>query len=664
MTLRTFALLMPLALFAAQDPKPAEESKQEAKQETKQEEAAKPDAEKTWSGWIEVGARWRSDVAGSMDTYRSIVNLTEGFRLPSMDVSYHGENKALKTMRLSAGNWGDPFNTARLELSDEKYYRYVSKYSNLLYYNFLPSFANPSAPGGYSQRAYDMGMRNFDHDLTILPNERFTPYLRIARNWSDGRGITPLVVQGNEYALRTNLDWHQQDIAGGIRMNFTRSHVTIEHGSTDFGDAQSIFNTETMKGSRGNVPVLGQLLSLTSGTQVYDVNGSSRITKVLFTANPYDWVDLYGQVLYANPKTTANFNQSLVGSLYSTAPGLLFYGSGKDTVFGDARRPHTTGSFGMELRPVSRLRVREYFETDRIKTDTTGALEATFLKNSALAATLKSSYADRLETSLHRQTVEVLYDFSRKFTLRGGHRYEWGDALIRAGSLSITGPQERLELRRQIGLAGFVARPWSKFTVNASAEVSNGQKTYYRTSLQDYYRLKINGRYELRQDLLLTVVYNRMENQNPAEGVNYDYKFQNSSVGLQYLPGGGKWLTLIADYTRSTIRSDIGYIILFPYQQAQSLYRDNAHTAMLLADVTLPGSGVFKPKLTFGGSYVTTEGSRPSRFYQPQGRISLPLHRNVQFFSEWRNYGYNQPFTYSYETFRTSMVMTGIKFVL
>ncbi|MBE0656267.1 MAG: hypothetical protein IH602_01180 [Bryobacteraceae bacterium] len=665
MTLRKLMLMMmPLAVLAAQEQKPAEAPKaEEAKQEAKQEEAA-PAGEKTWSGWVEVGARWQSDVAGSMDAYRSIVNLSEGFRLPSMDVSYQGASKLMKTMRLTAGNWGDPFNTARLELSDEKYYRYTTRYSNLLYYNFLPSFANPAAPGGFSQRAYDMNMRNFDHELTVLPNERFTPYLRVTRNWSDGRGITPLVVQGNEYALRTNLDWYQQDVTGGIRMNFTRSHLTIEHGSTDFGDSQSIFNTETMKGSRGNVPVLGQLLSLTNGNQVYDVDGSSRITKVLFTANPYDWVDLYGQVLYANPKTVSNFNQTLVGSLYSTAPGLLFYSSGKDTVFGDARRPHTTGSFGMELRPISRLRIRETFETDRIKTDTTGALEATYLKNTALAATLKDSYADRLETSLHRQTVEALYDFSRRFTLRGGYRYEWGDALIRAGSLSITGPQERLELRRHIGLAGFVARPWDKLTLNGSAEVSNGVKTYYRTSLQDYYRLKLNGRYEIRPDLLMTAVYNRMENQNPAAGVNYDFKSQNTSVGLQYMPGGGKWVTLIADYSRSTIQSDIGYLILFPYQQAQSLYRDIAHTGMLLADIALPGSGVFKPRLTFGGSYVTTDGSRPSKFYQPHGKLILPLHKNVHVFSEWRTYGYNQPFTYSYETFRTNMVMTGIKFVL
>jgi len=110
MTLRTIALLMPLVLFAAQEPKPAEAKKEEPKQETKAEAAATPDAEKTWSGWVEVGARWRSDVSGDMNTYRSIVNLTEGFRMPSMDVNYKGlTGGRLQTFRLSAGNWGDPF---------------------------------------------------------------------------------------------------------------------------------------------------------------------------------------------------------------------------------------------------------------------------------------------------------------------------------------------------------------------------------------------------------------------------------------------------------------------------------------------------------------------------------------------------------------------------
>ena len=73
------------------------------------------------------------------------------------------------------------------------------------------------------------------------------------------------------------------------------------------------------------------------------------------------------------------------------------------------------------------------------------------------------------------------------------------------------------------------------------------------------------------------------------------------------------------------IRSDIGYLMLFPFQQLQSEYRDRASSGTFMADITIPGKGIFKPKMTFGGSYVMTSGSRPSRYYQPQGKLVIPI---------------------------------------
>jgi len=34
-----------------------------------------PSSENWVNGWVEIGYRWTTDVAGSFDTYRSIVNL-------------------------------------------------------------------------------------------------------------------------------------------------------------------------------------------------------------------------------------------------------------------------------------------------------------------------------------------------------------------------------------------------------------------------------------------------------------------------------------------------------------------------------------------------------------------------------------------------------------
>src|ERR1700689_2425888 len=40
-----------------------------------------PSSEAIFTGWIDFGYTWRSDVAGSVDTYRSLVNLGSGPKL-------------------------------------------------------------------------------------------------------------------------------------------------------------------------------------------------------------------------------------------------------------------------------------------------------------------------------------------------------------------------------------------------------------------------------------------------------------------------------------------------------------------------------------------------------------------------------------------------------
>ncbi len=40
----------------------------------------------------------------------------------------------------------------------------------------------------------------------------------------------------------------------------------------------------------------------------------------------------------------------------------------------------------------------------------------------------------------NQQQVEAILDVTSKITLRGGYRYVWGDATVRAGQLDQSGP--------------------------------------------------------------------------------------------------------------------------------------------------------------------------------------------------------------------------------
>ena len=125
----------------------------------------------------------------------------------------------------------------------------------------------------------------------------------------------------------------------------------------------------------------------------------------------------------------------------------------------------------------------------------------------------------------------------------------------------------------------------------------------------------------------------------------------------------GKRISLIADYTRSTIQSDFNYLYPLGLFPVQSLYRDNAHSGTLMADLRLPLAKNYSGHLSFGGSFVTTTGTRPSNYYQPQGRIQLPVTPKLEFFSEWKYYGLHQP-NYYYEGFRSHMFTGGVRFVM
>jgi hypothetical protein len=99
---------------------------------------------------------------------------------------------------------------------------------------------------------------------------------------------------------------------------------------------------------------------------------------------------------------------------------------------------------------------------------------------------------------------------------------------------------------------------------------------------------------------------------------------------------------------------------LFP---ARSIYRDNAHIGTAILDVNLPRVNKGTPKLSLGGSFVTSSGSRPTQYYQPLGRFTFPLHRRANWVSEWRWYNLGERF-YAYEGFHAHQFITGLRLTL
>jgi hypothetical protein len=298
--------------------------------------------------------------------------------------------------------------------------------------------------------------------------------------------------------------------------------------------------------------------------------------------------------------------------------------------------------------------------TDRLH-DAGSAASLDTLLMAGASLPLSSLIQSTLVSNYSQESLDVFFDATSKLTLRGGYRYVWGDALyafLPAAGL-VSSAQE--QLRQNIGIGSATYRPSQKISVTSEVEGASSSGVYFRTSLYDYQKVRAQVHYQPLPSLSVSADFTLLNNQNPLAGTNYDYSSSQESLSLYWAPRGSKIFDIQGTYSRSDLKSNIGYLEPEDLSQQVSRYRDNAHTGTALIDLTWPHGKRFTPKLSAGGSFFISSGSLPTSYYQPQAKLWVPLGKHVSWFSEWRYYGYGEVFNL-YEGFRTHLVTTGVRF--
>jgi len=642
------ALILIVPALAQQPEQPAKPADQAAaapaQTEQKTESPAPAPAEDWLTGSVDFGYRWVTD-AGNFQSYRSVVNLGQGPKLTGLDFTILDPDKRFfDRLDARAYGWGgDPYSTAHVDARKLGVYDFSFDYRNIAYFNDLPSYSNPLAPAGFDEQAFDTHRRNTSLGLDLFQGKLIVPYLAFDRNSGYGHGIDTWVQDSNdEFAVPTLLRDSTNNYRGGIRIECQCLHVTLEVGGTTFKDDDQASFSGTNYGDN-TTPLLGQTLVLTSLQQAYGIRGTSIYTKALATSSPFSWLNLYGQFLFSEPRTTVHYTDSATGN-FALLSELLFYSGEQNIGTGAANQPHTSGNFGFELRPFRRLRIIESWMTDRYHDAASPlAAEQILLTPKTLGPDLITAANYTQAVNYNQQQTDVLFDVTSKLTLRYGYRYVWGDATVLASQFSQSGPLASGQLSRNVGLAGLTFRASQKLSVNLDYEGASSDRIYFRTSLNDYYKLRARARYQVAASLILQANFQVLNNQNPNAAIQYNFGSRDNSLAVYWTPAGGKHISVMAEYDRTSLSSSIDYLGLF-YSPA----------------VSLPGYAGLTPKFTAGGSLFISSGTRPSSYYQPLMRLSLPLHKRVSWNTEWKYYGYGEQF-YLYEGFRAHVFMTGLR---
>ena len=88
------------------------------------QETPVPITEQRVTGSVEFGYRWRPDPGGSLNTYRSIVDLGSGPKLLNTDLTIlDPKSRWFDRIEARATNWGDdPYSTLHVSLKKKRMY--------------------------------------------------------------------------------------------------------------------------------------------------------------------------------------------------------------------------------------------------------------------------------------------------------------------------------------------------------------------------------------------------------------------------------------------------------------------------------------------------------------------------------------------------------------
>jgi len=661
--MRSLAWLWICAAALGQTQSPPAEPEKPPDQKTEKIDADSGATADRWlTGSVDLGYRWRTAPGGNQNVYRSIVDLGEGPKLLNADFSIlDSKHRWFDRIDTHAANWGDdPYTTLNVTARKSRVYDFTSSYRNIAYFNNLPSFANPLLDRGVltSEQFFDMRNRMSSYELSLRPSTWIVPYIAYDRASGYGNGVTTFVSDQNEYPVPTRSNFSQNNMRGGIRIERNRYHATIEQGGATFRDDQALFQPvgASNLGNR-ETPFLGNTLSLKGLSQASGVRGDSVYTKVMGTAQPWDWLSLYGQYLYARPQNDTNYQQSNTGNFILQSQALVFT-SQQYLLSSAAKVPHQSGQVGAEIRLHPRVRVITNWLTDRIDISGDNAGKNS-LTNGVSTKQINLADTTSLRNDYNHVEADVFWDVTPHLTLRGGYRYQWGSTssfvLPPAGLTNA----DTADFRRSVGKGGFNYRMGRKLSVTGDVEGAGTESAYFRTSLYQYLKGRVQGSYQASAQLTFSAAFSAISNQNRSANIDLDYRGLQSSASVLWNPGGQKRIGFQGTYTRSTIRSDIRILVPQSLQQDRSTYNDNSHSIQSIVDLVIPGLGP-QARLSAGGSFLISSGSRPTSYFQPVCKLLIPFSRSVAWVSEWSYYGYGES-TYAYEGFRTHLVTTGVR---
>ena len=596
---------------------------------------------------FETGYRF-STVGGSLSKYKSDVNYGNGIRVLSSSFSMFsrdGKGGPFDDLLITTQGLGnDPYESASLRIAKNRWYRYDMTWRSSDYINQGLSIA-----AGY--HAITTTHQLQDHDLTLFPQAKSKLFFGYSRSDQNGPALSTVNIYGlggNEYPVSQNVKRQQNEYRLGGETVLAGFRINILHGWSDYKDDTPV------NAPAGITDLNGDQTTLAKYFRREPIHGTSPYWRGTFFRDVSHWASLNGRFTYTSGKGQFIQNETAIGP--APASGDI---NRLILVFGDSRRPVTTGNLTVSLFPTGKLTITNQTSIYNTRMEGNNFYQEF---NSANLDFAQYNFQVLDIRTISNSTI-AKYQFNKWVSAFAGYQYSNREIRSVQGNTvdrftnSISATQSNTV---HTGTGGVRLRPIKPLTIVLDAEVGRADLPIYATSEKNFHALGARVQLKLKNVTL-----------GAHTKANYNFNSTNlnafSSRSRTYAMDGSwtprPWLSFAGGYSKIHLNTASGlvYYLLYTPTQSSYSYVSNLHSIFAQVRVAVrnrvdltaglssvedmgDGRNLNGPLYVNGAAHPFAYSAEtfPMSFRSPMARLSVRVHQQIRWNLGYQYYSYHQ----------------------
>lgn len=592
--------------------------------------------------------------------FRSDLNYTPGFRIfdASLMMKSNGDGGPLfDQLMINSFGWGtEPSRYLRISSEKTKFYKFDVNYRRVDYFNSLTNLA-------LNQHIANTEYRQGDFDLTLLPaNDEFRVNLGYSLNRNSGPSVFTYDYARDEFPVLAPTRQAADDYRIGFDAKLWVFDISFLQGWRFFKeDTTYLIDMPNV----GNNPLNTSVIN--TFHRDLPTRGETPYTRFSLHTFLAKRIDFTGRYIYSNSNTKYTMFETVTGKDASNNNILL------DTfsVSGNAKRPTAIGDLAATVLVTDKLRVSDTFRVQTFRINGGDVLNEVLLRSRTTAAgetPLPPVFVNTLafRTTKYRRylnTIEADYDLNSRLSLHAGYRYTNRRVELRASNIVLDQPPfeaepEEFENHTDTFILGFKARPVKMWTIYFDMERGANDNVFTRTANYDYTNLRARSILRPTRTLTFNASLTTKDNTNPSldqdlQGFGADINSRAFSSSVDWTPSEKFNLTSGYSYFHVTSETNVVFFETGVRTEGLARYFMKDHFAFMTAyyephpRVRLYGAYRIHNDRGQGDRVSTTAlllTSFPYQLQSPEFKLSVKLHRNVDWIAGYQYFDYKERF--------------------